>query len=80
MVAFSGLVPPTPILPQNNQTAVLVHGADDRTIPSVASTVAAAQLRAFGISDELEIELGVGHTISMRGADTAVRFLEKAMA
>lgn len=81
LVAFSGLLPPAPVLPPNNPTPVLlVHGADDRTIPSVASTVAAGQLRAAGFSVELEIEPSVGHTISMTGAETAVRFLRKALA
>ncbi len=80
VVAFSGLMPPTSILPESNRTPVLlVHGADDRTIPSVASTMAAGQLRAAGFSVELEIEPGVGHTISMSGADTAARFLQDAL-
>lgn len=81
VVAFSGLLPPTSILQKNNQTPVLlVHGADDRTIPSVASTVAAGQLRAAGFLVELEIEPRVGHTISVSGADTAVSFLRKVLA
>ena len=81
VVAFSGLVPPTSILPESNRTPVLlVHGADDRTIRSVASTMAAGQLRAAGFSVQLEIEPGVGHTISMSGADTAARFLQNALS
>lgn len=81
VVAFSGLLPPASILPKSNQTPVLlVHSADDRTIPSVASTVSAAQLRAAGFLAKLEIEPSVGHTISVSGADTAVSFLRKVMA
>ena len=81
VVAFAGLLPPTSILPKSNPTPVLlVHGADDRTIPSVASTMAARQLRAAGFSVELEIEPGVGHTISTSGADTAARFLQNALS
>lgn len=81
LVAFSGLLPPTAVARQNNRTPVLlVHGADDRTIPSIASTVAAGQLRAAGFPVELEIEPRVGHTISLTGADMAVRFLQKALA
>jgi phospholipase/carboxylesterase len=80
LVAFSGLLPPASVSPQNNRTPMLlVHGADDRTIPSVASTVAAGQLRAAGFSVELEIEPQVGHTISLTGADRAVRFLREAL-
>lgn len=81
VVAFSGLLLPISILPESNRTPVLlIHGANDRTIPSVASTTAAGQLRAAGFSVELEIEPGVGHTISMSGADTAARFLQNALS
>ena len=81
VVAFSGLLPPISILPESNRTPVLlVHGANDRVIPSVASTTAAGQLRAAGFSVELEIEPGVGHTISMSSADTAARFLQNALS
>lgn len=47
---------------------LLVHGAEDRTIPSVASTIAAGQLRGAGFSVELDIEPRIGHTISTAGA------------
>ncbi|WP_325051678.1 alpha/beta hydrolase [Sinorhizobium medicae] len=79
LVAFSGLLPPTDVAKQNNRSPVLlVHGADDRTIPSIASTAAAGQLRAAGFPVELETEPRVGHTISLTGADRAVRLLQKA--
>ena len=78
LVAFSGLLPPTPVLQKNNRTPVLlVHGADDRTIPSVASTLAAGQLRSAGFSVELDIEPHIGHTISASGAGKAVAFLRR---
>lgn len=81
LVAFSGLLPPTTVLRQNSRSPVLlIHGADDRTIPPVASTVAAGQLRAAGFPVELQIEPRVGHTISLTGADRAVRFLREALA
>jgi len=81
LVAFSGLLPPTSISPNSNATPVLmIHGADDRTIPSVASTVAAAQLRAAGFQVDLDIERGVGHTISLTGASRAVEFLRRTLA
>ena len=81
LVAFSGLLPPTSVSPASNSTpALLIHGADDRTISSVASTVAAAQLRAAGFQVELDIERGVGHTISQAGATKALRFLHEALS
>jgi phospholipase/carboxylesterase len=78
LVAFSGLLPPTPVLAKNNRTPVLlVHGADDRTIPSAASTLAAGQLRSAGFAVELDIEPHIGHTISASGAGKAVAFLRR---
>ncbi|MBW6425703.1 prolyl oligopeptidase family serine peptidase [Rhizobium sp. XQZ8] len=76
LVSFSGLLPPTSVSRDSSQTPILlVHGADDRTIPSVASTVAATQLRSAGFDVELDIEPRVGHTISLGGAEKALAFL-----
>ncbi len=80
LVAFSGLLPPTAISRSSNQTPVLlIHGADDRTIPSIASTVAAKQLKAAGFPVEIDIEPRVGHTISLNGASRALQFLRKTL-
>lgn len=80
LVAFSGLLPPTPVSQKNNRTPVLlVHGAEDRTIPSVASTIAAGQLRGAGFSVELDIEPRIGHTISTAGAGKAFDFLRRRL-
>ena len=80
LVAFSGLLPPTTVSRSGNQTPVLlIHGADDRTIPSMASTVAAAQLKAAGFQVEIDIEPKVGHTISLSGANKALQFLRRAL-
>jgi phospholipase/carboxylesterase len=79
-VAFSGLLPPTTISRSGNQTPVLlIHGADDRTIPSMASTVAAGQLKAAGFQVEVDIEPKVGHTISVDGAEKALQFLRRTL-
>lgn len=76
LVAFSGLLPPRPISPRSITTPILlVHGQADTTIPSAASTLAAAQLGAGGFNVELDIEPGVGHTISSTGARKALSFL-----
>jgi len=76
LVSFAGLLPPTPISSARKDTPVLLlHGKDDRIIPSTASSLAAAQLRTAGYKVELHIEPGVGHTISPTGAQKALRFL-----
>jgi phospholipase/carboxylesterase len=78
LVSFAGLLPPTPVSSKSNDTAILlVHGKDDRTIPSMASSLAAAQLRTAGFKVEVNIEPGVGHTISTSGAQKAFAFLGK---
>jgi phospholipase/carboxylesterase len=68
LVSFAGLLPPTPVSGTSKDTPVLlVHGKDDRPIPSMASSVAAAQLETAGFKVELDIEPAVGHTISCTG-------------
>jgi phospholipase/carboxylesterase len=80
LVSFAGLLPPQPISPSSKDTPVLlVHGRADTTIPAAASTLAAAQLGAAGFKVELDIEPGVGHTISSTGARTALSFLQKSL-
>jgi phospholipase/carboxylesterase len=78
LVSFAGVLPPTPVSSKCKDTPVLlVHGKDDRTIPAMASSIAATQLRAAGFKVQLDIEQGVGHTISTAGAQTALAFLRK---
>jgi len=80
LVAFSGLLPSTTISRSGSQTPVLlVHGAEDRTIPSMASTVAAGQLRAAGYQVEIDIEPRVGQTISLNGANRALQFRRRTL-
>jgi phospholipase/carboxylesterase len=80
LVAFSGLLPPQSISSASKDTPILlVHGGDDRTIPSMASTLAAAQLGAAGYKVELDVEPGVGHTISSSGAQKALAFLKTVL-
>lgn len=78
MVSFAGLLAPMPVSTESARTPILlVHGQDDRVIPSFASTFAAAQLRGAGYDVELSIQPGVGHTISPGGADLAAAFLKR---
>ncbi|MGF9694134.1 dienelactone hydrolase family protein [Rhizobium sp. 0TCS1.26] len=78
VVSFAGLLPPVAISQASVDTPILlVHGKEDRTIPSAASVVAERQLQAAGFSTQLNILPGVGHTISMDGAALALRFLRQ---
>jgi phospholipase/carboxylesterase len=81
LVSFAGLLPPAPVSSASKDTPVLlVHGRDDRTIPSMASLLAARQLKTAGFKVELDVEPGVGHTISNSGAQKALAFLRKTFA
>ena len=78
LVSFAGLLPPTPVSGRSSKTPVLlVHGQDDRTIPAVASTMAAGQLRNAGFDVELDVLPGVGHTVSPEGAQKGLAFLRR---
>ncbi|MGV4791792.1 alpha/beta hydrolase [Rhizobium sp. F40D2] len=80
LVGFSGLLPPQPVSPASrNVPVLLVHGEDDRTIPPLASRLAAAQLGTAGFKVELHVERGTGHTISTAGAQKALSFLKKSL-
>lgn len=80
LVGFSGLLPPQPVSRASKNTPVLlVHGENDKTIPPLASRLAAAQLSAVGFKVELEVERGTGHTISTSGAQKALSFLKKSL-
>jgi phospholipase/carboxylesterase len=79
LVTFAGLLPPLPITAASPSASVLlVHGEDDKTIPSIASTLAASRLKAAGINVEANVLPNVGHTISTEGAQIALRFLKVA--
>jgi phospholipase/carboxylesterase len=79
MVSFAGLLPPFPIAAASQPTPILlVHGQDDRTIPPIASTVAASRLRAAGFDVGLNLLPSAGHTVSPEGAQIALGFLQKA--
>ncbi|OLP59781.1 phospholipase [Xaviernesmea oryzae] len=80
LVAFSGLLAAQPISPSSINTPILlIHGENDRTIPPVASRVAASQLAAAGFKVEVDIESATGHTISSSGAQKALTFLQKTL-
>jgi len=80
LVSFAGLLAPVQVPSTSNKTPILLlHGKDDRTIPSVASTMAASRLAAAGFHVELDILEAVGHTISPGGAQKALQFLQKSL-
>ena len=78
--AAIGLLPLPPLPTAARMPILLVHGKDDQTIPSMASGAAAGQLKAAGYDVTLDIEPGVGHTISMDGAQKALVFLKTKFA
>jgi phospholipase/carboxylesterase len=80
LVSFAGLLPLPPLPTATRIPILLVHGKDDQTIPSMASRVAAGQLKAAGYDVTLDIEPGVGHTISTDGAQKALVFLKTKFA
>jgi len=69
LVSFAGLLPPQAVsLTSRNTPIFLGHGQLDTTIPAAASTLAAARLRHAGFAVHLDLDPGVGHTISREGA------------
>lgn len=81
MIDYSGLLPLIPVSSESSGTpALLVRGQNNRTIPPLASILAASQLQAAGFKVKLKIELGVGHTISMTGAQLGLDFIRAHLA
>ncbi|MGV1867420.1 MULTISPECIES: hypothetical protein [unclassified Rhizobium] len=59
---------------------LLLHGKEDENIPSRAPGAAAGQLNAAGCDETLDIEPGVGHTISIFYAPKALVFRKTRFA
>lgn len=78
LVSFAGLLPIPPVATTVATPVLMVHGKEDQTIPAMASSMAAAQLRGAGFDVTLDIEAGVGHTISVEGTQSALAFFLRA--
>lgn len=77
VIGFSGrLASAHPLKPSTATKVLLVHGTSDSVIPSWETEKAATELKTLGMSVETIIEPGLGHTISIGGADRACDFLE----
>lgn len=77
VIGFSGrLASPKPLAPARDTKILLVHGTADTVIPSWETEKAQTELSASGMPVETVIEPGLGHTISIGGADRACSFLE----
>lgn len=77
VVGFSGrLASEAPLKPAAATKVLLVHGTSDPVIPSWETEKAETELKAAGLSVETVIEPGLGHTISVGGADRAADFLQ----
>jgi phospholipase/carboxylesterase len=75
VVSIAGLLPLPPVPSATKIPMLLMHGAADQTIPSVASVAAAGQLRGAGYDVTLKVYPQVGRTISTEEAREAVHFL-----
>jgi phospholipase/carboxylesterase len=77
VIGFSGrLASEKPLTPSTGTKVMLIHGTADPVIPSWETEKAETELTAAGLAVEMVIEPGLGHTISMGGADRAADFLE----
>jgi phospholipase/carboxylesterase len=77
VVGFSGrLASERPLTPSAATKIMLIHGTSDSVIPSWETEKAQTELKAAGMAVETVIEPGLGHTISIGGADRACDFLE----
>ncbi|WP_338082046.1 alpha/beta hydrolase [Agrobacterium rubi] len=79
LVTFAGLLPLPPTSSSTRTDILMMHGADDKTIPTAATTVASGQLRSAGFTVTSKIYPGVGHTISSEEAMDAVIFLRDGL-
>lgn len=77
VIGFSGrLATDKPLAPALQTRILLLHGTADNVIPSWETEKAATELTAAGMTIETVIEPGLGHTISMSGAERACAFIE----
>ena len=78
LVAYSGrLASPRPFAPAGSTQVLLVHGTADPVISAGNSTEAAATLRELGFRTDSQILPGVGHTITVQGAQLGAEFIAK---
>jgi phospholipase/carboxylesterase len=80
LVSFSGLLPLRPVVTTDRTPILLVHGESDPSIPATAPKAAAGLLRTAGFDVTLDVIPGVGHTISLDGAQQALLLLMKKFA
>lgn len=80
VVAFAGrLASPEPLAPATVTKALLVHGTRDQVMPVVESERAMTRLAKAGVTIELHLSPGEGHTVSAEGAAIAGSFLRGAL-
>lgn len=80
VLGFSGrLATEKPLTPSIATKILLVHGTSDTVIPSWETEKAQTELTAAGMMVETVIEPGLGHTISIGGADRACDFMENVV-
>jgi len=79
LVSFAGFLPLPPTSSSRDTPILLMHGGADTRIPSIASVVAEAQLKAAGYDVTYKLFPGVGHTISTEEAQQAASFLRERL-
>ena len=81
VVLLSGrFVRPEPFAPARQTPVLLVHGAEDGTVPPEEDGKAEGWLSAAGVRVERHLLPGVGHEISPKAARLAARFLKEELA
>lgn len=80
VVAFSGrLASPAPLQPAHHSPLLLVHGQADPVIPWQESQAAARQFEMAGAQVSTWFEPGLGHGLSLTGAQQAADFIGRQL-
>ncbi len=58
---------------------LFIHGKDDDVIPSISSQTAYRKLRDHGFNCSILLENNLGHSISLKGIDETISFLQKTL-
>ncbi|MHA7774914.1 alpha/beta hydrolase [Roseibium sp. M-1] len=82
LVGYSGLLPGADRLAgiTTASPVLIVHGSEDDVVPDYHAEAARAALTAAGVSAQMHLLSGLGHSIDERGMVLGGRFLEKAFA
>lgn len=77
MIGFSGRLIPVKKVNNRSTPICLIHGVEDRVVPSSESKKAAEFLSTYSIINTILIIQNLQHSIDAKGIDFACRFLKK---